>query len=156
MGGRLPFDDGEFDLVIADYVFEHVGDEVHQTVAELLRVTKDGGWIAARTPHKWGSTGLGARIIPNRFHVALLRRLQPGRKAEDVFPTRYRMNTRRRLRSLFAGHEVTAYGHSSEPAYFGRSRLGWSMASVLGRLTPQGLAPTLMIFVRKRAGSARR
>ena len=55
------------------------------------------------------------------MHVPVLRKLQPGRQAEDVFPVRYEMNTRKDLRRLFAPHAVHVYGHASEPRYFGSS-----------------------------------
>lgn len=151
-GAPLPFDDESFDLVIADYVFEHVSREDAPGVAdELLRVLKPGGWIAARTPNKWGMIGIGARSVPNRLHTRVLERLQPGRQAQDVFPTRYAMNSRPDLKRLFPADRVDliVYGHTSEPTYFGRSRLAWRVAAFVGHLTPPRLAATLMVFVRK-------
>jgi SAM-dependent methyltransferase len=150
-GQPLPFDDATFDLVIADYVLEHVTpDDAGDVASELMRVLRRGGWLAARTPNKWGMIGIGARAVPNHLHTTLLARLQPGRKAEDVFPTQYAMNTRSDLRRLFAGHDVHVYGHTSEPTYFGRSKTAWRLAAGLGRITPPRLEPTLMIFVQKR------
>ncbi|WP_332666030.1 class I SAM-dependent methyltransferase [Aeromicrobium sp.] len=150
IGAPLPFDDSSFDLVVADYVLEHVTAEDAKALAEdVMRVLKPGGWFAARTPNKWGMIGLGARAIPNKFHVRVLKRLQPGRKAEDVFPTRYAMNTKRDLRQQFAPHSLYVYGHKSEPQYFGRSTLAWRIASVVDHFTPSRWAPTLMIFVQK-------
>jgi SAM-dependent methyltransferase len=150
LGEPLPFEDESFDLVVADYVLEHVNaGDAPDLAADVMRVLKPGGWFAARTPNKWGMIGLGARAIPNRLHVRMLNRLQPGRKAEDVFPTRYSMNTRSELRRLFAGHGVHVYGHSSEPQYVGRSAVAWRLAAAVDRLTPQRLASTLMIFVQK-------
>jgi SAM-dependent methyltransferase len=151
LGQALPFAEQTFDLVVADHVLEHVNaDDAHEVAVDVMRVLKPGGWFAARTPNKWGMIGVGARIVPNRLHVQVLRRLQPDRLAEDVFPTRYSMNTRADLRRLFAGHDVHVYGHTSEPTYCGRSRIAWRLAAGVGRLTPPSLAPTLMIFVRKR------
>lgn len=153
LGAPLPFEDATFDLVIADHVLEHVNPEDAQAVADdLMRVLKPGGWLAARTPNKWGIIGLGARAIPNKAHTKVLAKLQPGRKAEDVFPTRYAMNTRKHLRQLFAGHGVHVYGHASEPQYVGRSPMAWRLAAGVDRLTPPRLAPTLMVFVQKAAG----
>ncbi len=150
-GDPLPFEDGSFDLVIADYVLEHVDHaDAKDFAAEVMRILKPGGWFAARTPNKWGLIGLGARAIPNRLHVALLKFLQPGRKAEDVFPTRYALNTRRDLRRSFAPHDVVVYGHTSEPQYVGRSPIAWRIAGFFDALTPPRLAATLMIFVQKR------
>lgn len=156
LGDPLPYEDGGFDLVIADHVLEHVNRQDAQQVADdVMRVLKPGGWFAARTPNKWGMIGVGARVVPNRLHVRALTRLQPDRKAEDVFPTRYQMNTRRDLRRLFAGHHVHVYGHTSEPTYFGRSLFAWRLAAGLGRVMPPAFAPTLMIFVRKASGAPR-
>lgn len=150
-GARLPFADASFDLVLADHVLEHVGEEDAPTVAaEILRVLEPGGWLAARTPNKWGMIGIGARAVPNDLHTRVLRRLQPHRKAEDVFPVRYSMNTRRSLTALFPPpHELVVYGHSSEPTYFGSNAPAWRVAQLVDRLTPPALAPTLMVFVRK-------
>jgi SAM-dependent methyltransferase len=150
IGEPLPLDDGSFDLVVADYVLEHVNpDDARRVAADIIRVLKPGGWFAARTPNKWGYIGLGARLVPNRLHVGFLKILQPGRVAEDVFPVRYAMNTKRDLRRLFAGHDIHVYGHKSEPAYFGRSVIAWRLAAFLGWLTPRAFAPTWMVFVRK-------
>ena len=72
----------------------------------------------------------------------MLRRLQPGRKAEDVFPVEYRMNTRRALHRLFPEpHRLVVYGHSSEPTYFGRSAAAWRMAQLADWLTPPTTRP---------------
>lgn len=152
-GAPLPFPDASFDLVLADHVLEHVsGADAPGVAAEVVRVLRPGGWFAARTPYRWGLIGLAARAVPNRLHVRVLRRLQPERPAEDVFPVRYAMNTRRDLRRLFAPHEVHVYGHASEPRYFGRSPTAWRVAAGVDRLVPSRLAPTLMVFVRKTTG----
>jgi len=152
-GAPLSFADESFDVVVADHVFEHIdADDAPGVARELIRVLKPGGWLAARTPNKWGFIGLGARAVPNKLHTRALTRLQPDRKAEDVFPVRYSMNTRRHLKRLFAPPlELVVYGHSSEPTYFGSAAPVWRMVQVVDRLTPPALAPTLMIFVHKPA-----
>ena len=151
-GDPIPYPDSSFDLVLADYVLEHVAAaDAPGVAAEVLRVLRPGGWFAARTPNKWGMIGLGARAVPNGLHTPFLHRLQPHRKDEDVFPVEYHMNTRRTLRRLFAPHDVVVYGHTSEPTYFGHSRVAWRTAAFLGRLTPPAFEATLMVFVRKDA-----
>lgn len=149
--GPIPYADASFDVVVADYVLEHVSrTDAPAVAAELLRVLEPGGWLAARTPNKWGVIGIGARTVPNHLHTRVLARLQPGRKEEDVFPVEYHMNTRADLRRLFpAPHELVVYGHSSEPTYFGSSVPLWRVAQLVDRLTPPRLAPTLMVFVQK-------
>lgn len=153
-GGTLPFGAQEFDVIIADHVFEHVSREDASAVSsELDRVLKPGGWIAARTPNRWGLIAIAARIVPNRVHVAVLRHLQPGRHAFDVFPTRYAMNTRADLSELFPSPAFTVmtYGHSGTQQYAGRSPLLWRVAGLIDRFTPDRFAPTLMVFIRKNA-----
>ena len=147
----IPYPDASFDLVLADHVLEHVAaDDAEHAAGEFVRVLRPGGWLAARTPNKWGLIGVGARAVPNELHTRVLRRLQPGRKEQDVFPVEYHMNTRRELARLFPPpHRLFVYGHDSEPTYFGSSRAAWRLASFAARLTPPPLAATLMVFVQK-------
>jgi len=152
-GEDLPFADEEFDLVLADYVLEHVATEdAPQVASEITRVLRPGGWFAARTPYKWGMIALAARAVPNRMHSRVLEQIQPDRQERDVFPTRYAMNTRRALRALFPDqtHRRYIYNHTSEPTYFGTSTIGSRIAGMIGRLTPPPFEPTLMVFVQKR------
>ena len=49
---RLPFDDGEFDVVIAAEVLEHIHED-SAAIAELRRVLRPGGLIAVTVPRWW-------------------------------------------------------------------------------------------------------
>ena len=152
-GAPLPYADASYDLVVADYVMEHVTAEHAPGVAsELHRILRPGGWFAARTPNKWGIIGIGARAVPNDLHVRVLEKLQPGRRAEDVFPVQYAMNTRRDLKRLFPAERwnLSVYGHASEPQYMGTSEAAWRVASFVDRITPPRALPTLMVFVQKK------
>ena len=79
----LPLDDSSVDLVVSDMTFEHIDHPAH-TAAELTRVLRPSGWICARTPNRWGYIGIAANAIPNRWHVALLKYLQPQRDRKSV------------------------------------------------------------------------
>lgn len=148
--GRISIPDASVDLVFSDFTFEHV-DDPKTFCAEIDRVLKPGGWLCARTPNKWGYISLGANLIPNRLHVAVLRYLQPGRKAEDVFPTRYRLNTMKSLRQFFPPEKWThaSYYWSGEPAYFGGNLLAWRLAISMNWLFPKFMSPLLLIFIQK-------
>ena len=152
-GGPLPLPDASADLVVVEAVFEHVEDPV-PFCAEIARVLKPGGWLCARTPNAWGYIALGARLVPNAAHVAVLRHLQPDRQARDVFPTHYRLNTRRQLRRFFPPESWRdcSYVWSSEPAYFGTSQLGWRLAQGLAWALPPAMGTTLMVFLQKSPG----
>lgn len=146
----LPYADASFDVIVSRYVFEHVGNP-GQVARELLRVVKPGGWICAVTPNGFGYVAAAARLLPNRRHVAALQRVQPGRKAEDVFPTRYLLNSRRALEQHF-GHaaDVHLFRASAEPAYHFGSALLFGAFKLLHRLLPEVLQNQLFIFMRRR------
>ncbi|TCO42649.1 class I SAM-dependent methyltransferase [Dokdonella fugitiva] len=52
---RLPFSDGQFDVVLSNHVIEHVGDERAQRthLAELRRVLRPGGVGYLAVPGRW-------------------------------------------------------------------------------------------------------
>jgi SAM-dependent methyltransferase len=149
-GNRLPLADESVDTIVADWVFEHI-DDPPVVAEELARVLRPGGWICARTPNRHGYIALGARVIPNGAHVKALRRLQPTRKAIDVFPTRYAMNTQRQLRELFPPSRFThgTYCPFIDPPYFGRSRVAIGLVRCLSRFLPESLSPVLCVFIRR-------
>jgi ubiquinone/menaquinone biosynthesis C-methylase UbiE len=57
-GAVLPFDDGEFDLVLLAETIEHVVD-VQSLLSEVRRVLKPGGELAVTTPAHGRLTGFG-------------------------------------------------------------------------------------------------
>lgn len=150
-GKPLPLPDASVDLVVSDNTFEHIDDPAF-VASELERILKPGGWICARTPNRWGYIGIATNLIPNRWHVGVLKKAQPHRKAEDVFPTTYPLNTRRALRRYFppARFQHCTYGHFAEPAYFGKSTLLWRLVRFAARLTPESMAPMWFVFMQKR------
>jgi len=148
-GAPLPYPDGRFDLIVARWVFEHV-DDPQLTARELLRVLKPGGLIAAITPNKFGYIALAARSIPNKLHTRTLAAVQPGRKPQDVFPTRYRMNTRSALQKAFGDTaELFVTSSSSEPAYHFGSPFVYRFVRLLDKHLPTLVQPMLFVYVRK-------
>lgn len=152
--GALPFDDNSIDLIVSDFCFEHLR-RPDLAAPELTRVLRPGGWLCARTPNRWGYIGIGARLVPNRLHTPLLRRLQPARQAYDVFPTAYRLNTRRALREHFPPEAFidVSYMHNGMPAYFGHSVSASRTARVVMRHMPESLSSLLFVFLQRRASA---
>jgi SAM-dependent methyltransferase len=95
---RLPFSDGSFDVVNCRLVIEHV-DFPDTVLKEFYRVLKPGGRLAIFTPNLLHYFGAAASLTPHWFHVWFNSRVR-GFDENDIFPTRYRANTRRRLRTL--------------------------------------------------------
>jgi SAM-dependent methyltransferase len=152
LGKPLPYPDDRFDLIISRYVFEHVSDP-EWAARELLRVLRPGGWICAMTPNKWGYVALAASLVPNAIHTRVLSRVQPGRPAEDIFPTRYLLNRPSAVRRYF-GHsaDVFHYSTSAVPSYHFGSLFIMRMLQVVHRLTPPFFDVGLRFFIRKRIG----
>lgn len=150
-GSPLPFADEVFDLVVCDHVFEHL-DDPGAVASELDRVLRPGGWICARTPNRNGYIAWGARLVPNAMHTRLLRRLQPGRQPVDVFPTRYRLNTRAALLLHFPAdrYRHCTYGYNTEPAYSGEWWPVWFLLWAWLQIAPEALSATWLVFLQKR------
>ena len=151
VGDPLPVADLSVDLLVSDYTFEHIADPAWGA-REIDRVLRTGGWLCARTPNRWGYIGVGARLVPNRLHVAMLRRLQPQKPAEDTFPTTYLLNTPHALRRWFPEerYEHLVWTMDNEPAYVGGSTAAARLNKALFSLTPPPLRSILFVFLRKR------
>lgn len=148
--GRFPLEDESFDLVVSDFVLEHVRD-AQLFFSECSRVLRPGGHLALRTSNALGYVALAARLIPNRRHAAVVGRAQEARKAVDVFPTVYACNTTGKLRRALAqaGFDGVAYGYEAEPRYFAFSRVFYALAVLHQRFAPRPLRVSLLAFGRK-------
>jgi SAM-dependent methyltransferase len=90
-GGRLPFDDDTFDVVVSDQVFEHV-EPMRASVAEIERVVKPSGIMYHHFPARevWREGHIGipfAHRLPagrmRLLYTALLRSLGAGIYKDD-------------------------------------------------------------------------
>lgn len=149
---KLPYEDNKFDIITSSWVFEHVEDPV-VVANELLRVLKPGGYICARTPNKNGYISLASRMVNNTKHVGFLKRIQPFRKEEDVFPTFYRMNTRPQLEKIFGNRaEILTFVDSADPSYHFNRKFVYRLFLGIHKFLPSYFATTLFIFIRKNDG----
>ena len=148
---RWPVPDQSVDVAISDYVLEHI-ENPDLFFSELNRVLKPGGYFFARTANSWGYVSLIARLVPNRMHARVVAGAQEDRKEEDVFPTYYRCNSKRRLKKLFNAHgfDGIVATNSSEPSYLGFSPFAYWLGVLHQRYSPSFLHVGLMIFAQKR------
>lgn len=151
IGDPWPVEYGSVDLAIADFVVEHVTDP-DDFFAEAARVLKPGGVLGVRTVNIRSYVGVASRLVPSRLHTKVLARAQPERAGEDVFPTVYRCNTRRRLRRALErqGFDAAVYGAEDEPAYLSFSSIAYRLGLLHRRLAPSGFRVGLLAWARLR------
>jgi ubiquinone/menaquinone biosynthesis C-methylase UbiE len=95
---HLPVQSNSMEVVSANMVAEHL-QEPAAVLREVHRILKPGGVFVFHTPNFLGlNTQIAARV-PESIKKALIRLLE-NRKAEDVFPTHYRINTCADIRQL--------------------------------------------------------
>jgi SAM-dependent methyltransferase len=146
--GVLPVGDGEIDVVVCDWVLEHIVD-VDAFKNEVHRVLKSGGFFCARTPHSFSYVSIAARAIKNSSHVKWLKWIQPNRMPQDAFPTAYKCNTLGAVARCFAGWKDYSYVYTAQPSYyFGRHAI-FVLMNLFHRIAPAAFTGSLFIFVRK-------
>jgi ubiquinone/menaquinone biosynthesis C-methylase UbiE len=95
----VPFPANSFDVIISEYVFEHLANP-ERVLAELKRVLKPSGTILVLTPNFHSYKTLAARLTPHRFHVLMGRHRYGMGHEEDMYPTFFRSNTEAEFREF--------------------------------------------------------
>lgn len=97
--GALPFRSQSVEIVTLNNVAEHLSDPI-KVLFEISRVLRDDGRLIIHTPNARSYWVLIARIsrllLPERLVFGLIRFLEY-RDDDDVFPTLYRLNTKKEL-----------------------------------------------------------
>lgn len=146
----VPLPDRSADLLIADFVLEHVDDPAWLG-RECARLVRPGGWFCGRTPSRKGYVALASRMAPNSLHTTLLARLQPARRPEDVFPTRYLLNSMEQLDATFGSHFENHSFHFWANLDYGAHVRGVPRLERFWRLVAvERMAPFIYVFLRRR------
>ena len=111
---HIPLPDGSVDLIMSRSVFEHLADP-EDVYKEFARILRPGGAVVFLTANMWDYGTLVARLVPNRFHARIIKRVE-GRNEEDTFPTQYKTNTRSEVNRLAAsaGLKVESFDYLSQ------------------------------------------
>jgi len=154
---RWPLEDASVDLCFSQNVLEHVA-RPEAYFSECARVLRGNGILCIRTPNAFGYPALAARLLPNRWHAAVLRALGITVEPEDVFPTLYRCNTVRKLKAMMQRHgfEGCVYAHTGEPSYLHFSKTTYFLGVLFHRFAPRAFMPCLLAFARKTAANTLR
>lgn len=151
-GDAWPVESESIDMVVCDYVLEHIQDP-ETFFRELGRVVKKGGYVCFRTVNRWCYIAVISQLIPNRLHAKVLGKAQKNREEQDVFETVYRVNTRRALRRRLegVGFDCVVYTQESEPMYLEFSTFAYFLGTLHQRFAPAFFKPSLLAFGKKKA-----
>jgi SAM-dependent methyltransferase len=142
-----PVDSGTIDMLICDFVLEHLADP-GAFFREAGRVVVKGGFLCIRTPNVLGYPGLISKLAPNWYHEALALKGNPGRREQDAFPTLYRCNTISALRRQMKanGFQAVVYGYEAEPSYLEFSKFAYALGVLHQRFAPAFLRVAIFAF----------
>lgn len=148
---RWPLEDESIDLIVSDCVLEHIEDP-ETFFAECHRSLKSGGYLCIRTANAHSYIGLISRVVPNHWHAAVLKRARHCKQEEDIFPTVYKCNTRRKVASILDKHgfDNCVYEHESEPYYLFFSRFFYLLGVLHQRLALNFFKAAIFAFGKKR------
>jgi len=146
-GDGWPVADDSIDLIVCDFVLEHI-ENPERFFSEIRRVLRDGGFLCIRTPNRWSYVAIMATLIPNKYHSKVVSVAQEGRKGEDVFPTVFKCNSVGKLKRMMkkSGFDCVVYGYESEPSYLSFSKIAYFFGVLHQRLAPGFLKPALFAF----------
>jgi SAM-dependent methyltransferase len=95
---KLPFKDNCFDIIVCEWVAEHL--EYSESVfTEFSRVLKKGGHLVLFTPNVLNPLVFFSKIISSKLKDAILTRFLHKRE-DDLFPVFLRCNSVRKIRKL--------------------------------------------------------
>ena len=94
-GVHIPCESDAFDLVVSNYVCEHIELPI-QMCREIHRILRPSGYYIFRTPNLWHYVSLAAKLSPQWFHKLVSNRLRNLPKDSHVpYRTYHRMNTKK-------------------------------------------------------------
>ena len=148
VNGEVEAPNESMDIIIADYVLEHI-ENPRKFFKEIDRLLKPGGWFCARTPHKYNLISLFAMLIKNNSHAFILKYVQPNRKEVDIFPTYYRLNTLKKIKTIFKKYNDKSFIYRTDPSYYFGKRSIFYIQKILGIFLIDPLVGNLYIFKQK-------
>jgi len=145
-----PLEDSSVDVCVCHSVLEHI-ENPELFFSECHRIIKQGGYLCIKTPNLMSYFGLISRLVPNRFHSAIVSKVQK-RKKKDVFPTLYRCNTMKRIRYMLNKYNFDhcLYGYEAEPSYLAFSRFFYLLGVFHQRYSPNIFKIIIFAYGRKK------
>ncbi|MEA2521668.1 MAG: hypothetical protein QOI81_1314 [Actinomycetota bacterium] len=137
---NLPLHDARFDLVVSEYMLEHVSEPA-SAFREFSRVLRPGGQAIVLTPNLRSYKTIAARVTSHRIHEAAGRIRYGHGHEEDMYPTLFRCNTSNRFREVAdeAGLHIDSFTFvTNGPTWFQRFPLLFGVADLFHRAIDRG------------------
>jgi len=146
-GEGLPFAAASFDLLISQWVIEHL-EYPQRVFLEIARVLRPGGHAVLFTTNARNYIPLATRLVPQKLQGQLLERFLR-RPTHESFPTFYRANTRRKLALLAqrAGLQLETPIYVGNPFYLAFSPVLFRLALLFERLTDHAPLQSLKLYL---------
>lgn len=130
----IPFPSNFFDLAVSAWVIEHINDPPG-VFLDIHRVLKPGGKLIFLTPNSWNYITWINRIIPNRMHDLLTRRLY-NREEKDTYPVRYKMNSIVKIESILSslGFRRRQIIFNGDPSYISFNRMLFMLSCLIEKV----------------------
>lgn len=114
----LPFKNNSFNLVTTNMVVEHLSEPA-SVFLEFKRILIDQGVLIIHTPNLWSGLPFISKLIPQKIKNYFISKIE-GRVENDIFPTKYRANTKKKIKKLLntQGFMELKTSFLSSQAYF--------------------------------------
>ena len=131
---KLPFESNFFDLVISAWVLEHLPDP-KKAFQEIFRVLKPGGKVIFLTPNVWNYNVWIIRLIPEKFHDFLTRKLYD-RQEHDTYSKQYKINSVKKIAKTLEsiGFKKSQLVLNGDPSYISFNTILFKFACLLEKI----------------------
>ena len=145
--GIIPLKDNSIDLIICDWVFEHI-ENTQKFYLEINRVLKKNGSICSRTPHKYNYFSIISNLLEgSSLKGWILKKSQPGRK--KYFKSFYNLNTKNKIKRTFFNYSNNMFIFIPDPAYYFNSKLIFLFFRFVHIILPSFFSGILISFSKK-------
>ena len=143
----IPLKNNSIDVIICDWVFEHI-EKPYIFFKEINRVLKKGGTICSRTPHKYNYFSIVSNILEGTsFKDFLLKKIQPGRK--EYFKSYYKLNTKKEINDYFKNYSSKIFIFKPDPAYYFNLKIFYLFFKFIHLIFPNFFSGILICFLKK-------
>ncbi len=132
---KIPFQENCFDVCVSLWVFEHL-EHPKAVFKEIHRVLTKSGYFMFATPNKNFVPLLLVRFFKSIRMNHFLNKLLYGRKPSDIFPSFYRANTIKDIRSMLGnGFEILELRYNYDPSYLSFGNFSYRLGNLFYKVT---------------------